>query len=124
MSNLTFSTKGGGEGWRSYFSVELERLCSLVPDEAGYGPQPPTPKIVDQAQKVTSAIQRDDLPLPFVVPGADGSIQLKWRKASRELSFFVFPDSIEYLTVDSNVVREGDLKPSQVNEFVDWLLSA
>jgi hypothetical protein len=124
MSNPTSGVKSGGEGWRLYFSNELERLCSLVPDEAGYGPRPPTPKIVNRAQEVTSAINREDLPLPFVVPGADGSIQLKWRKSSKELSFFVLPDSLEYLVVDSDAVREGDLEPARVNELVDWLLSA
>jgi hypothetical protein len=133
---------GGGSGsggWRSYFYDELERLCSLIPDAGGYGPKRPTQEIVQLARKVVSDIARDDLPRPLVIPGSDGSIQMKWRKSARELSFFVFSSSIEYLTVESHTVNvlpagitdaartvnEGDLKnPAQLNEFVDWLLRA
>jgi hypothetical protein len=124
VSNLTYGNKGG-EGWRTYFSSELRRLGSLVADAGGYGPQPPPKEIVELANQVVGDIKRDDLPRPFVIPGSDGSIQLKWRNSSRELSFFICSGSIEYLTVEPKAVSEGDLQsPTQLNEFVDWLLKA
>ena len=129
---MSFSTDAkGGDGWRTYCSTELERLRGLLSISGGYGPMPPSDSALHLAQKIIGEIERSDLPLPFVVPGADGSIQVKWRKSNRELSFFVSDREVEFLTVEgkaskeSKIISEGSIKgPSQLNEFVDWLLKA
>ena len=70
-------------------------------------------------------ITRQEMPLPFIAAGSNGSVQVKWRHAKRELSFFIEPDkdhTVEFLQIEPDHARDGELSDlSEVPEFVDWL---
>lgn len=112
--------------WRIHFMTELERLRRDLPEGSdSWRPHRPGSKVIEIAQKIVGSVQREDLPLPLLVAGSDGSLQIKWRFA-KELSFFVSSDAVEFLQVyPQGSMEEGSLKnPEQVRELVDWLLAA
>jgi hypothetical protein len=78
-----------------------------------------------RAAKIAASISRDDMPVPVVAAGSDGSIQVKWRNgAQRELSFFFNPDqTAEFVLIKNTEVKEGELeRPNQANEIANQLL--
>jgi len=75
--------------WRFRLDMELKKL-QLLPDEAdNFSARRPSPDLVMRAADIVGSISRDDMPIPVVAAGSDGSIQVKWRKggASRTVIF-------------------------------------
>lgn len=67
-----------------------------------------------------------DLPIPMVAAGADGSIQIKWRRGGKEFSLFIEPDrSIEYLYVRDGRTFDGDISADRtarvLNDYLKQL---
>jgi len=61
-----------------------------------------------------------------MIPGSDGSLQIKWRRI-RELSFFVFPDAApEFLQVfpDGQIAQGLLTNDQQAPSLINWLLAA
>lgn len=118
--------RGGDAAWRAHFHTEVARLRRELPPGAdSWEPHRPKDEVVNIAEKIVGDIRRDDLPRPFVVPGSEGSLQIKWRTSpSKELSLFISPASVEFLQVDADRMSEGDLKDSKsLLLLIDWLLS-
>jgi hypothetical protein len=111
--------------WRFRLNTELRKL-QLLPDEAdNFSARRPSPDLVMRAADLVGSISRDDMPMPVVAAGSDGSIQVKWRKgARRELSFFFNPDNTtEFVLIKNEQVRDGELRqPNQANEIANQLL--
>lgn len=114
-------------GWRAYFLGELNRLQRELPESRDrWAPHIPNRRVVAIAHQILNAVKRDDLPLPLLVAGSDGSIQIRWRR-HRELSIFVRPDdAVEFLEVyPDGGMQEGLLKdPTEVPPLIDWLLAS
>ena len=124
--SLSFLRRLGGrdDEWRAHFRKELDKLEQELPSGTdSWHPHRPAHEFVDKANKVVASIKRHDLPNPYVLAGSDGSLQLKWRKSDKELSFFISDEGLSYLAVESNIPKDGFLEhPEQANEFVEWLL--
>jgi len=126
MASLTLPRHRNDGDWRAYFQSQLAKLQRELPEGAdSFAPHRPTSHIVTLANQVANSLKRDDLPLPLIIAGSDGSLQIKWRK-NRELSFFVSPEAVEFLRVDpKNGMEEGSVKnPAHASELIDWLLAS
>jgi hypothetical protein len=125
MSNAFVTEKDGVWPWRGYFNEHLEKLKDLPPGADSWSPHRPPADVLETAYRIAQMITRQEMPLPIIAAGSDGSVQVKWRNAKRELSFFIEPDrdhTVEYLLIEPDNIREGELPDlSKVPEFVDWL---
>jgi len=125
MSNGFVFDKSGAGRWRGYFNEHLERLKDLPPGKDSWGPHRPDAAVLETAHQIAQMIRRQDMPLPIIAAGSDGSVQVKWRNATRELSFFIEPDehhTVEFLLIDPDHTRDGELSDlNEVPGFVDWL---
>lgn len=115
----------GNRAWKAYFFAEIERLGRELPEGSdSWMPHRPTDKVKRFAELIVKPIERTDLPRPFVVPGSEGDLQIKWCVGPKELSFFVADTKAEYLRAEKTEVREGELTDSkQVKELIDWLVT-
>jgi hypothetical protein len=110
--------------WRAHLFEALSELNQLPSGQDSWEPHRPLHDTFQKAHALAETIQRHDLPLPLVAAGSDGSIQIKWRRERRELSFFINPDApTQYLFVkNSDPFVEGEVSQlSQINKFVNWL---
>jgi hypothetical protein len=122
MDNLTCSNKSG-EGWRAYFSKELEKLDGLPAGVDSWRAHKPPAGAFKMARAIVDAVTRAEMPLPFVAAGSDGSIEVKWRRnPKRELSCFIEPATTMVLLVRDGQTFERDLdEPSRINEYINGL---
>jgi hypothetical protein len=114
-----------GEGWRSSIGQKLENLRALPEGSDKWSAHRPTDRTLKTAQFIVAHISREDMPVPFVAAGSDGTIQMKWCHASdRELSFFVEADAvIEFLLVRNGEVYDGEIQEmGQINRYVNLFL--
>lgn len=124
VKDLPYSPKNE-EGWRRYFDHKLEGLWALPEGSDNWSAHKPSARTMKAAQVVAANISRDDMPVPLIAAGSDGTIQMKWRRASeRELSFFVEADAaIEYLLVRNGKVYDGEIEElGQINRYVNLFL--
>ncbi|MGH7812527.1 MAG: hypothetical protein ACREQI_00790 [Candidatus Binataceae bacterium] len=113
--------------WLAYFQAELDKLQRSLPEGAdSFSPRRPTKQILDVAQQIADSLKQEALPLPLVVAGSDGSLEIRWRLKLRELSFFVSPQAVEFLQVQGKgPIEEGTLKdPTHAQTLAKWLLAA
>jgi hypothetical protein len=126
MSSLSFMRgNDGSRAWKAYFHAEIERLERELPRGSdSWTPHSPTDTVRFLAELIVNSIERDDLPRPFVVPGSEGDLQIKWRIGTKELSFFITNTKTEVLQVEKNDAWEADLvNTGQIKEFINWLIS-
>ena len=132
MSGFSFLRRGGdGGGWRAHFQAELNKLRREFPEgQDSWMPHAPGTRVAAIANTYVDAVERDDLPLPLLAAGSDGSLQIRWRyrknSTTKELSIFVHPYVVEFLQIDpGGEMREGALtSPEQISPLIDWLLAA
>jgi hypothetical protein len=112
--------------WRESFLSELDKLEQLPEGTDSFTPHRPRSEVLKFARQIADSLKRDDMLLPLVAAGSDGSLQIKWQKDSCELSFFISADGAEFVRVSSSgEIEEGQLRePAQANEFVTWMLAA
>lgn len=112
--------------WRQYFPTELDKLGRLPEGTDSFSPHRPHSEVLNVARQIADSLERDDLLLPLVAAGSDGSLQIKWQKDSRELSFFISSDGVEFVRVSAvGEIEEGPLgEPAQANELVARMLAA
>lgn len=114
-----------GEGWRSSLGQKLENLRALPEGSDKWSAHRPTDRTLKTASFIVAHISREDMPVPLVAAGSDGTIQMKWHRTSdRELSFFVEADTaIEFLLVRNGQVYDGEIQEmGQVNRYVNLFL--
>ena len=123
-SSIPLSDRGASS-WREYFLSELDKL-ELLPDGTdSFSPHRPSSEVLNFARQIASSLECDDLLLPVLAAGSDGSLQIKWQKDSRELSFFISSDGVEFVRVaPGGEIEEGPLRLAQANDLVAWMLSA
>ena len=69
-----------------------------------------------------------ELPIPFIAPCADGSIQLEWENNNRELEVRLAPPPEEKIVLLRVLRKEKDLQentiesPKEITSYLSWLL--
>ena len=92
---------------------QLTALISLSDDWDSYGAMAPSLEAIHTATKVISRIITDDMVVPAVVPGADGSIQLEWHVNGIDLEVEVLSDNsvyvycVDYQHLIMPIIKEG-----------------
>jgi hypothetical protein len=115
----------GNAGWREYFLSELDKLELLREGSDSFSPRRPNSEVLNFARQIADSLKYDDLLLPLVAAGSDGSVQIKWQKDSRELSFFISSDGAEFARVSSDgEIEEGPLNLAHAADLVAWMLAA
>ena len=111
--------RGGG----LIFSRELNKLHALPLGTDSWRAHQPPPAVFKMAQTIVDAITWQEMPLPCVAAGSDGSIEVMWRQnPRRELSCFVEPDvAIVMLVRDGKIYEQNLDEPSRINEYVKGL---
>jgi len=123
-SSIPLSDRGAAS-WREYFLSELDKLERLPEGTDSFTPHRPRPEVLNFARQIADSLTRDDLLLPLLAAGSDGSLQIKWQKDSRELSFFISSDGAEFARVSSDgEIEEGPLHLAQANDLVAWAFAA
>jgi hypothetical protein len=109
-----------------YFLSELDKLEQLPEGTDSFTPHRPRSEVLKFARQIADSLKREDLLLPLVAAGSDGSLQIKWQKNARELSFFISSNGVEFVRISSSgEIEEGPLRePAQANELVAWMLAA
>jgi hypothetical protein len=96
-------------GWDSYGGLPLQRGAKrLTRDVLGW-------------------LRKDDLPVPAVVLGSGGSVQLEWRAKEKELEVELRDNNtIEFVKVSpTGDIEEGQAAadlPGQLRDLTDWFL--
>jgi hypothetical protein len=116
--------------WREYFREQVAKLHEFPEQVAKlqgfptvtdhFSAHRPSEDVFKIAQKIVDVISREDMPLPLVGAGSDGSIEVTWRRnPGRELSCFIEPRIVMVLLVRDGEVYEGGFEePSQINQYV------
>jgi hypothetical protein len=121
MSGFSQSLRGSSDpGWRSHFLAALSELQTLPENHDNWGAHAPLAETIARAKDLAEHVLREDMPIPFVAAGSDGSIEVTWRRSStRELSCFVEPDASTVLLVRDGKMQECPLeRPAQINDYV------
>ncbi len=109
--------------WRAHFREQIEKLRGFPQGTDSWRAHQPTASVFLLAQKIVNAIARNEMPLPFVAAGADGSIEVTWRRGhERELSCFIEPDAVNVVLIrDGECYESGLEQPGRINEYVSRL---
>jgi hypothetical protein len=107
---------------------KIERLETFPKDWDSYGGLPLRPEVKYLVLQVLGPVQRDNLPMPAVVLGPAGTIQLEWRSNGKELEIEIARDSIYYTKALANgAIEEGEIaidQPGRLRGLLAWLLCA
>ncbi|MTE01679.1 hypothetical protein GIY56_15425 [Paracoccus sp. YIM 132242] len=66
--------------WNEGLRKRFEHLCSLPRGWDGYRGQPVSFACANFAAQVLERLYTDGLPLPSLVPGSDGTLQIEWHQ--------------------------------------------
>lgn len=113
--------------WQLTALRAINKLAKLPNDWDGYESRQPQRVSRARAVQLILAIEREQMPIPYVYPVPGGGIQFEWQTSTRELEIEILPDgSVEFLTVlEGNEMKEGCLSLDQVGEverLVYWLI--
>ena len=109
--------------WQKEAIIALCRLASLPMGWDSYGSPPPSDRALHIAERLVTAINLEDLPVPYIIPVSGGGIQIEWNIPPRELELEILPDgSVEYARVENDVVvEEGSLDPYNADHILSLL---
>ena len=75
----------GAPAWVIAATQKLERLAMLPSGWDSYGGRPLKQSARESTLKAISWLQQEELPIPAVVLGSKGTVQLEWHSGSKEL---------------------------------------
>jgi hypothetical protein len=132
-TTLANSLNLGGQtaDWVIEATRKLEALARLRPGWDSYGGRP----LKGEARKLTVQVlawmRFEELPVPSVVLGSGGTVQLEWRRMGKELDVELRDDNtIEYVKVSPNGdVEEGEGEGNRdfsekLHKLSHWLVGA
>jgi hypothetical protein len=105
----------------------LESLGRLQHGWDSHRGRPLKPKAKDLTIQTIQWLNREDLPVPNVALGSDGTVQLEWRVGGKELDIDVGDgDVVEYVKYDrQGNTEEGRVEqntPDELCGLAQWLL--
>jgi hypothetical protein len=119
----------GGEtaGWVLEAAKKLEALGRLRAGWDSYGGGPLKQGAKNLTVRVLGLLRTDELPVPAVVLGPGGTVQLEWRAKDKELEVELRDnDTIEYVKVcPSGDIEEGEAAadlPARLHDLSHWFL--
>ena len=127
-STTSLVLRGAFAPWVMEAAKKLEAIGKLKPDWDSYGGA-----ALDLAAKKLTVnalgwLANRDLPVPAVVLGSSGTVQLEWRGDGKELEIELGKGGIEFLKVDpDNESEEGSDNteiPQRLRELTWWFLNA
>ena len=104
----------------------LEELKTLPPNWSGYSASPIDHDLIQAAKEFISALPRDIIATPKVVPMTRGRLQFEWHRGNRSLELeFESSDRIHYLKWDSDAgIEEEDAIPvkdrAKIRDLLRW----
>jgi hypothetical protein len=114
--------------------AKIKRIMELPSNWDSYGAvQIPCRTIARALEVLIEAHEAQDqmgyeLPIPFIAPCADGSIQLEWENNNRELEVRVTPPPEGKIVLLRVLRKEKDLQentiesPKEITSYLSWLL--
>ncbi|MHB1424528.1 MAG: hypothetical protein ACYC3I_15260 [Gemmataceae bacterium] len=118
---------GNTAGWVLEAAKKLEKLGRFRIGWDSYGGLPLKPNAKGLTLRVLSWLGNDELPVPAVVLGSNGTVQLEWKARGKELEVELQDDdTIEFVKVSPNGKTEGgeanvDLS-KRLHELSSWFL--
>ncbi len=113
--------------WQREAINKVIRLSELQENWDSYGTPPPCLNTINAAIDLIQILKIEDLPVPEVIPTADGGIQFEWDVMGKELEIEVTQHrEIEYLKCQSGDPLEEGPVNGLVNIFTLflWLYSS
>ena len=112
--------------WVIAAARKLERLGTLPQDWDSYGGLPLKAGAREITVRVLGWLQREDLPIPAVVLGSAGTVQLEWRCGGKELEVDLGDGrEIDFVTIDSQgQIEEGQARTDdeeKIRTLTHWL---
>jgi hypothetical protein len=126
ISGGTLVLTGRTASWVMDVAKKLEALGRLPAGWDSYGGLPLDPNAKKLAVSVLGWLGGEELPVPAVVLGSGGTVQLEWRANGKELEVELGKDnSIEFVKVNPNGdIEEGEERanlPQRLRGLTWWL---
>jgi hypothetical protein len=124
----TINLSGDTAHWVIEAAKKLEALARFRKGWDSYGGLPLKQRAKDLTLRVLGWLRKDELPVPAVVLGSGGTVQLEWRTRGKELEIELRDnDSIEFVKVnpDGEIEEEGEAEndlSSRLHDLTAWLL--
>jgi len=111
---------GDTAGWVIEAVKKLESLGRFRANWDSYGGLPLTPRVKSFTIQVLGWLRKSELPVPAVVLGSAGNVQLEWRANGKELDVELRDDnSIEYVRASA----DGSIEDAEVAKALPETLS-
>jgi hypothetical protein len=112
--------------WTLEAARKLEMIGRLHHNWDSYGGLPLKPEVKKLALRLLGWLGMGDLPVPAVVLGSNGTVQMEWRSNGKELEVELRDDdTIEYLKASPDgTIEEGEAVqdlPRRLRELAHWL---
>lgn len=118
---------GRTAGWVLEAAKKLENLGRLCTGWDSYGGVPLKQGAKNLTVRVLRLLCTDELPVPAVVLGSGGTVQLEWRARDKELEVELRDnDTMEFVKVSpGGDIEEGEARtdlPARLHDLSHWLL--
>jgi hypothetical protein len=117
---------GSSAPWVIDAAKKLEAIGRLSTGWDSYGGAPLDPDAKRLTVNALGWLENDYLPVPAVVLGSSGSVQLEWRANGRELEVELDKNGIEFVKIHADsTIEEGEEKanlPQELQRLTWWLM--
>jgi hypothetical protein len=129
LTNDALALSGDTAGWVIEAAKKLETLGRFRAGWDSYRGQPLSKGARCLMLQVLAWLRKEDLPVPGVVLGSGGDVQIEWRANGKELEIDLRDNNtIEYVMVSSDgEIEEGESShglPEKVRSLAGWLVYA
>lgn len=129
FSPVAIDLSGATAAWVVEAAKKLDRLGRFRVGWDSYGGLPLKPSAQNLTLQVLDWLREDELPVPAVVLGSGGTVQLEWKAKGKELEVELRDnDSIEFVKVSpSGTIEEGETSVNlsgKLHDLTSWLLQS
>ena len=89
MENIRSTVSPDMYSWRGHVSSKLQDLIKLNDGWDGYNAGPVSFTLAHFAMNMLEAICKNDTPVPQIVPGVNGDLQIEWHMPSSDIELHV-----------------------------------
>lgn len=113
-----------GQKWREPVIKRLDELVALQPGWDGYEAVPVTFQNAYFAMEMLDACCRGDAPIPQIVPGTSGDLQIEWHLERGDIELHILaPNDVRAWYADENTGFDGEEVPltNDFNIVIGWI---
>jgi hypothetical protein len=113
-----------GQKWREPVIKRLDELVALQPGWDGYEAVPVTFQNAYFAMEMLDACCRGDAPVPQIVPGTSGDLQIEWHLERGDIELHILaPNDVRAWYADENTGFDGEEVPltNDFNIVIRWI---